>query len=413
MNKWVAMVPRFGTYGFLKNLVFFDPFLILFLREQGISFFAIGLLIAIREGVTNITEIPTGVIADVWGRRRAMLASFASYLASFALFYWSSQFWLFAAAMICFGLGEAFRSGTHKAMIMEYQDRQPNNGLTTVGIFGFVRSWSQIGAALSTLVAAGLVFISGQYRIVFLASMLPYILAAVLILTYPRDLDGESQEPSERPSWRRFLTDTLHRVLHNARLRRAVLNSALDKSLYKATKDYLQPVIAASALILLPFVPAVLPGLEETQTIAVAVALIYSGLYLINALASARSELIEKVLGGGVRALNRTFALYLVVMVVAILSLWRDWWWVTVLVFLFIGAIQNARRPMIIGFLRQHMQANERATVMSVETQMQTLLTLTLAPLIGFFTDIFGLSAVFMVGLVVFSVFGYLVRCKE
>lgn len=407
------MVPRFGTYGFLKSLIFFDPFIILFLREQGISFFGIGLLIAVRELVTNLTEIPTGVIADIWGRRRAMLASFASYIASFALFYWSSHFWLFAAAMVCFGLGEAFRSGTHKAMIMEYQDRQEGQRASTVAIFGFVRSWSQIGAALSTLLAAGLVFMSGQYRILFIASMLPYILAALLIITYPRELDGRDRSPLARPSWRRFLADTLRRVWQQPRLRRAVLNSALDKSLYKTTKDYLQPVIAAGALLLFPFLPALLPDLGDKQTIAVAVALIYSSLYLIGALASARSERIEKALGGGARALNRTFALYLVIMAVAWVSLWHDWWWLTVLGFLFIGAIQNARRPMIISFLGQHMQANERATVMSVETQVQTLLTLILAPLIGAFTDLFGLSAVFMVGLVVFSGLGYLVRCKK
>ena len=35
---------RFAAYGFLKNLRFFDPFIILYFREMGFSFLEIGTL---------------------------------------------------------------------------------------------------------------------------------------------------------------------------------------------------------------------------------------------------------------------------------------------------------------------------------------------------------------------------------
>ena len=35
---------RFSMYGFLKNLRFFEPFLVLFFRDAGLSFFQIGVL---------------------------------------------------------------------------------------------------------------------------------------------------------------------------------------------------------------------------------------------------------------------------------------------------------------------------------------------------------------------------------
>jgi len=69
------MYYKFRLYGFLKNLRFFDPFLILFFREAGLSFLAIGTLFSIREIATNLLEVPTGVIADSFGRRKAMLAT--------------------------------------------------------------------------------------------------------------------------------------------------------------------------------------------------------------------------------------------------------------------------------------------------------------------------------------------------
>jgi len=80
------MFWKFRAYGLLKNLRLFDPFLVLFFREVGLTFLAIGSLYAIREISTNVLEIPTGVFADAFGRRRAMIAAFASYLVSFAVF---------------------------------------------------------------------------------------------------------------------------------------------------------------------------------------------------------------------------------------------------------------------------------------------------------------------------------------
>ena len=73
---------KFSIYGFLKNLKFFDPFIILFFREMGLSFLEIGTLFSIREITINVFEIPTGVIADTYGRRISMIFSFISYIFS-------------------------------------------------------------------------------------------------------------------------------------------------------------------------------------------------------------------------------------------------------------------------------------------------------------------------------------------
>ena len=57
-------IYKFSAYGFLKNLRFFDPFIILFFREMGISFLEIGILFSVRSIFTIIFEIPTGIVAD-------------------------------------------------------------------------------------------------------------------------------------------------------------------------------------------------------------------------------------------------------------------------------------------------------------------------------------------------------------
>ena len=111
------MIRRFSLYGFLKNQRYFEPFIILFFLQQGLSFTEIGFLIAFRELIINLMEIPSGAIADLFGRRRSMMLSFTSYIASFAIFGFSQVYWHFFIAMFFFAIGEAFRTGTHKAMI--------------------------------------------------------------------------------------------------------------------------------------------------------------------------------------------------------------------------------------------------------------------------------------------------------
>ena len=85
------MLRRFSLYGFLKNQQYYDYFLLLAFRQMGLSFFLIGVLIAFREIMLNIMEIPTGAIADLSGRRKCMILSFIAYIISFATFGFSGM----------------------------------------------------------------------------------------------------------------------------------------------------------------------------------------------------------------------------------------------------------------------------------------------------------------------------------
>jgi len=251
-NWWKdAMFPRFALYGFLKNLRFFEPFFILFLRDAGMSFTLIGTLYAIRDTATYLLEVPTGVFADAIGRRKAMLMAFGAYLISFGVFFWGHGFWWFALAMVLFAFGEAFRSGTHKALILEYLNIHNLTHLK-VSYYGRTRAASQFGSAINALIAAALTFYTGSYRIMFLAAAVPYVLDFFNLLSYPKELDGELAElrwdklgEQARTTARAFVS-----MFKNPGAARAILNSATLMALFKATKDYLQPILERMALAL-------------------------------------------------------------------------------------------------------------------------------------------------------------------
>ncbi|MDD3682013.1 MAG: MFS transporter, partial [Mesotoga sp.] len=287
---------RFAAYGFLKNLRFFDPFLILFFREMGLSFLQIGTLISVREVATNFLELPTGIIADLYGRRLSMVLSMVSYLSSFMVFYFFPSFYVYMIAMIAFAFGEAFRTGTHKAMILEYLRINEMTDMK-VHYYGATRAVSQLGSAINALIAAFLVFYSGSYKIVFLASVLPYAANLVNLMLYPKELDGELRSGEKRETMKAFLG-----IFRNGDALKGVLNSSLYDAFFKVIKEYLQPILKALALGL----PIMIAFSAEQRT-SVIVGIDYFVIYIATSYASKNAGRLSGKFGNESRALNYTY----------------------------------------------------------------------------------------------------------
>ena len=386
---------RFRAYGFLKNLRFFDPFLVLLLREAGLSFLEIGSLYAIREISTNILEIPTGIVADAFGRRRAMIGSFAAYLLSFALFGLLSVYATYAVAMILFAVGDALRSGTHKAMILEHL-RLRGEESRRVAYYGRTRAASQLGSALAAAAGAGVVFWTGSYRTAFLASMAPYVLGLALMTTYPSALDGHVERVV--PPWSAVLArlrDTVRAsvaTLRNGVLLRGLFSGGVFDAVFRSSKDYLQPILGAQALAL-----PVLVGLRSEQRVALVVGASYCVIYLMTSLAASRAGAVESRAPSLSSAINGIYLLGSALLAVGGLSAWCGAPVGAIAAFLLLYAAQNLRRPMIVGYLSERIDHRMMATGLSVETQLRTALTAVLAPLVGLAADRLGVGAALVV----------------
>jgi len=385
------MYHKFRAYGFLKNLRFFDPFLVLFFREMGLSYLEIGTLFSIRAIATNVLEIPTGIVADAYGRRRSMFASFSSYLISFALFYLFPHFGIYALAMLLFAFGEAFRSGTHKALILEYLHIK---GIEKkkVEYYGHTRAASQFGSAIAALVAAGLVFHTGSYRIVFLASIAPYILELFLMLSYPKELDG-TLVGHRRGGVRRIgaqlrstTMDSL-RMLRSGILLRGLASSASFDALFRSTKDYLQPVLQAQALAL-----PILLSLNGDKRVAIMVGVLYFLIYLGTSYAASHAGIVEKRVQSLTRAANLIYVAGVIVLAAGGIGVISRVYIISIVGFLGLYLLQNLRRPLLVGYLSELIPRQMMATGLSVESQLRTLFTAALAPLIGLVADHLGVG---------------------
>jgi MFS family permease len=385
---------RFSLYGFLKNLRFFEPFIILIFRDDGLSFLQIGLLYSIRDVTNYLTEIPTGFFADAFGRRKSMVLAFVAYILSFFIFYSFSEFYLLAFAMVLFGLGESFRSGTHKALILEYLRINKISDLK-IAYYGRTRAASQLGSAFNSLIAAGLLFFTGNYRTMFIATTIPYIIDLINLATYPKELDGELSKFDRkalggqvRGTFKNFLG-----IFKDRQAMRSILNSASFTALFKTTKDYLQPILETLALA-----SPILLMLDDVNRSGIVVGVVYFFIYLMTSFASRSADRISQRFNDLKTVINLTYLVGAGFLLIAGITTSLDYSIAAVLVFLLFYLLQNLRKPMNVANISDNISHKVMASSLSVEAQLATVLVAVFAPVMGALADAFGVG-IAMIGL--------------
>ncbi len=376
------MLWKFSAYGFLKNLRFFQPLILLYFTvSKGLSYTEFGFLIGIREVSIYILEIPTGIVADVTGRRRAMMLCFSTYILSFLIFTFGGSFWIFVAGMILFAAGEALRSGTHKSMIMTHLDLE---GLSDekVHYYGFTRSMSRLGSALSALAVGAFAFLGGDYSIIFPATIVPYAAALLLMITYPEELDGETEhERVFRKMWDHTV-DSVKSLFHVRDLGRVVINASVFDSFFRVGKDYLQPVIESAALSLPLFIAA-----QQQKRTFLLIGVVYFFAYLNSFISSRLSgRFVDRIRDMGA-ALNALFWGLAAVFSLAGLLFHQHLSIPAIFVLFLIYTLYNLRKPAVIGFISGRIPGQQRATVLSMHSQLRALAAAIIAPALGLIAD--------------------------
>ncbi len=390
---------KFCAYGFLKNLRFFEPFIIIVFRYTGFTFLQIGILFSVKEIATNLFEIPTGIIADSYGRRKSMIFSFLSYIVSLLIFYLLPSYKLYILAMIIFAIGEAFRTGTHKAMILEYLNIK-NMMDWKVAYYGSTRSCSQLGSALSSILAALIVFFNKNYRLIFLFTIIPYVIELFLMLSYPKELDGDIKRATGKTILKNFInpiSETIKEfinIIKKPKVLTIMLNSSLFDAYFKTIKDYIQPIIKNMVLA-----TTILLSLTENERVAVLIGAVYFVIYLLTSFASKNSGNIASRLKSITKSMNVIFIVGGILMLLSGLFYIQKIYIITVLLFIFYYMLQNVRRPIAIGYISDMIKSKVMATGLSVESQLKTVLIGILAPILGFFVDKFSIGY----GLIIFS----------
>jgi len=395
---------KFCLYGFLKNLRFYEPFLLLFLlnKLEDNMFLAMSLY-SIRYILRTALEIPSGVIADALGRKGTMLFSYSLYLASFISYYLANSYYFLLIPTILFGIADAFRTGTHKAMIIDYLNIKKWGDLKTE-YYGRTRSWSQTGSAISAIIAAALFISTGNYNVIFLFTIIPYLIGFILLAGYPVELNGKyNGKASSLASIKSAIIESW-KTLGNIRSLRILFSTSYYFGYHHAIKDLLQPIVQASVPLITLNI-----ALQHDQKTALILGVTYTIIYFISATASRKAGAVSKLFASPTKTIKTLGIIGVLFGMLIAISFQSKNPILAILFFLPLFAVLNMQRPAVIDYVSVRHNKNVMATVLSVESQLGSLTGAILALFLGALSNKFSISVA--VGIIsLFSVLVFLIN---
>jgi len=112
IQKIIIFLSYFGVGLFI-------PVLSLFILSHGCNLQSLAIVIGINSATVILAEVPSGIYADMRGRKYAFFLSCAFVAVSFILIYLFQNVLLLIVGIVFFGLGRAFLSGSLDSLIIE------------------------------------------------------------------------------------------------------------------------------------------------------------------------------------------------------------------------------------------------------------------------------------------------------
>ena len=150
---WIFYINAFISY--LYNGII-GPLFIIYLLAININPAQIGIILAAQRISIIIFEVPTGIFADRYGRKKSILISFFIFAILFLLWYLLQNFYILILISILGGFAYTFQSGAKKALMIDTlalknNDHKRNKIFTNISMIGNVGFI--FGGLLATVIA--------------------------------------------------------------------------------------------------------------------------------------------------------------------------------------------------------------------------------------------------------------------
>lgn len=350
----------------------------LFLLDAGLSNLEAFAANAFFTAGMVLFEIPTGVVADGWGRRTSFLLGTVTLAASTYLYYllWqiSGAFWMWAVVSVLLGLGFTFFSGAVEAWLVD--------ALRFSGYEGGLESVLGRGqmvqgvAMLLGSVAGGVIAQATNLGVPFLLRVAVLLAMFAVAFGLMHDV-GFSPERSTHPlrATRAVLTASIENGLKNPPVRFVMLAAPFSAGVGIYVFYALQPYLLD------------LFGDPQAYSIAGLAAAIVAGSQILGGWFSphARSLFHKRtsvlILGGTGGCV-----------ILLVLGITHSYWIALVLLALW-GVVGSAVTPVRQAYVNDMIPSKQRATVLSFDSLMGSSGGVVIQPLLGRGADLYGYPA--------------------
>ncbi|MBI4721945.1 MAG: MFS transporter [Candidatus Stahlbacteria bacterium] len=346
------------------------PFWVIYFRSViGLSFEQISLLIIGNHAASMLLEIPTGAIADLWGRKTSVSISLA--IGAFASIgiYFSGHFLLLLVFFILSGIGATFKSGAFEAWLADSLMASDSN-VDLTKIWGKLSSFGYLASMLGFLIGSSLVHF-GFLREIWLVEGAGIFLIFILVMVRGREIHKQSSSNKVTFSeyWQKVKNGSCYLF------KRKFLIFAVGGSFF---------FYFSSGIISLLWQPYFKDlGIPIDWFGPILAAIMAQGIFIPR-----YSHLITKKLKGNLNTLGMVS-----VGCAVSLFLMRELHNFTLIFYFIYMGIYCLESPVFMGFINRFLPSEERATILSTYSLIISISTIICTYLFGFFSTQYGFSA--------------------
>jgi MFS family permease len=342
----------------------------IYLFTRGFSLIELGILEGIFHLTTFIMEIPTGIIADLWGRRFSRFLGRIIFLISLGIMFWSYSFTLQLIGFIITAIGYNLESGAGEALLYD--------SMKELGIekkykktAGYNNLIFEAGGILSFLIG-GYFAVHMGYTWVFIPSMIICIVSIMLAYSlHEPSITKHEQTRLRKMGWIKAMIvqtkESLKVVKERPKIAFLILFSELIFMFLTSLFFYLQTYWKSD-------------GWDEFQ-----IGIVLAATAVMSAISGLKGHSIEKKIGERGILLFAPLLLMIALWGIA-LTPYASFF------FIITGLIDGLLYVAIQDYINKMIPSERRATVLSFQSMIFSLYMIIFFPGIGFFGDRFGLE---------------------
>jgi MFS family permease len=366
MKNFGKNIPRLYLIKISKWFNIVMPVVVLFYQDNGMNMQQIFTLKAIYSIAIVTMEVPSGWMADVWGRKKTLFIGSVLGAAGFFIYSFSFGFLAFAMAEIVLGVGHAFVSGADSAMLYDGLKAEDNTD-QYIKHEGRITSAGNFAEAFAGVIGGLLAAISLRTPFYFQFAVAAIAIPAAFTLKEPRVHSTEHIH-----SVRKLVINIKTTLANNHNLRISILLSALTGAATLTFAWLVQPYFIAIGL------PVEMYGI------------FWTALNLTVGISSVFAHNVELFLG-------KKRALVMIILLVTfgylltgtVISIWG-------IGFLFLFyLVRGIATPLLKNYINQYTQSEIRATIFSVRDFLIRIIFAAIGPLLGWITDNISLESAF------------------
>lgn len=376
-SKFEQNIRRFYWFAFFFNFQPWIPIWVLYLiEERGLSLAQVAAMEAVFQGVIVVAEMPTGAIADRWGRRTSMLLGGIGAPIGIVVFGLADSFGILLLSYAIWAFSFTLFSGADSAFVYDSLASVKREGEFS-RVMGKGRAVAMGAAMLGALIGAPVAALTDLTTPIFIGAAMS-VLSVVVVLTFR---EPARHEEHVELKYFQIIREALLYARRHARIRTMMALHAVLAIAALSSFIMIQPYLSDHD------VPTAQFGIFVVASHGAAAVGSLAAHRLVGRLGEgAAFGLLTGALGGGFLVLAGVDSL------------------IVFPAFCLVYFANSAFVPLSNGYVSRHSPQHLRATLISVTSMAASLAVVVSQPAIGYTADATSLQGAFaLVGVIVLA----------